>query len=157
VHVLNPRPTHPPAGFFFLDFVLVRLWAFLGKGGSKARYKKCRKNKSDPGPGPGPFFAPGLGLGPTHPPPRGSPIFFASLVLGCQVKGAREWQYHACYEGLMWLGLRKLRVCSPQGLASYSQGQAAAGPGLNLILSRSGLNHAMMIMCILCICRTTNA
>jgi hypothetical protein len=35
VHLLNPRPTHPPAGFYFLPFFLVSFWAFLGKGSSK--------------------------------------------------------------------------------------------------------------------------
>jgi hypothetical protein len=35
VHLLNLRPTHPPPDFFFLDFFLVRFWAFLGKGSSE--------------------------------------------------------------------------------------------------------------------------
>jgi hypothetical protein len=35
VHLLNPRPTHAPSDIFFLDFFLVRFWAFLGKGSSK--------------------------------------------------------------------------------------------------------------------------
>jgi hypothetical protein len=36
VHLLNPRPTHPPADCFFsLTFVLVRFRAFFGKGSSK--------------------------------------------------------------------------------------------------------------------------
>jgi hypothetical protein len=35
VHLLNPRPTHPPSGFNFLGFLLVHFWVFLGKGSSK--------------------------------------------------------------------------------------------------------------------------
>jgi hypothetical protein len=38
VHLLHPRPNHPPSDFvFFLRFVFVleRFWAFLGKGRSK--------------------------------------------------------------------------------------------------------------------------
>jgi hypothetical protein len=31
----NPKPIHPPPDFFFLDFFLVRFWAFLGEGSSK--------------------------------------------------------------------------------------------------------------------------
>jgi hypothetical protein len=34
VHLLNPRPTHPPVDLFFL-FFLVRFRAFLGKGSTK--------------------------------------------------------------------------------------------------------------------------
>jgi hypothetical protein len=53
VHLLDPRPTHPPSDFF-LDFFLVRFWAFLGKGSSKTSLmffakSPCRKlspNKS---------------------------------------------------------------------------------------------------------------
>jgi hypothetical protein len=43
VHLLNPRPTHPPAGLFVLVF-LVRFWAFLGKGSSKTPQKHFCKN-----------------------------------------------------------------------------------------------------------------
>jgi hypothetical protein len=44
VHLLNPRPTHPPADFFCLDFrFLVRFWAFLGEGSSKTPHKYLQK------------------------------------------------------------------------------------------------------------------
>jgi hypothetical protein len=38
---INPRPTHPPPSGLFspLAFLLVRFWAFLGKGSSKTPYK----------------------------------------------------------------------------------------------------------------------
>jgi hypothetical protein len=39
VHLLNLRPTHPPADFFFFWFFFVRFRAFLGKGSSKTPYK----------------------------------------------------------------------------------------------------------------------
>jgi hypothetical protein len=43
VHLVNPRPTHPPADFFSLEF-LVRFWAFLGKGSSKTHTKNRKKS-----------------------------------------------------------------------------------------------------------------
>jgi hypothetical protein len=47
VHLLNPRPTHPPSDFFLLAFFLVRFWAFLGKGSSKTPQKCfCKKSMS---------------------------------------------------------------------------------------------------------------
>jgi hypothetical protein len=40
VHLLNPRPTHPPPSrLFFLGFFLVRFWAFLGEEISKTPLK----------------------------------------------------------------------------------------------------------------------
>jgi hypothetical protein len=46
---LTKSPTHPPTIrlFFFLDFFLVRFWAFLGKGSSKTPQKYfCKKSMS---------------------------------------------------------------------------------------------------------------
>jgi hypothetical protein len=56
VHLLNPRPTHPPSTirlFFPLGFFLLSFWAFLGKGSSKTPRKyfnqspcRCRMSKT---------------------------------------------------------------------------------------------------------------
>jgi hypothetical protein len=44
VHLLNPRPTHPPVEFIFLRFCSVRFWTLLGKGSSKTPLKHfCKK------------------------------------------------------------------------------------------------------------------
>jgi hypothetical protein len=49
VHLLNPKPTHPPFDFFVHDFFFpVRFWAFLGQGSAKTPLKYfCKKSMSN--------------------------------------------------------------------------------------------------------------
>jgi hypothetical protein len=42
VCLINFRGTNQPQNICFLDFFLVRFWAFLSKGSSKTRFKKCK-------------------------------------------------------------------------------------------------------------------